>query len=80
MFNVVSTRLNVTFDNKSGDTLFLGKNANGKKRATVTLAKRLRKEIEVAFESNETLKIHAHWHSTTTQRMVCSLKAERQCK
>ena len=54
MLNVVSTRLNVTFDNKGGGTLFLGKKANGKKRATVPLTKRLRKEIEAAFGSNET--------------------------
>ena len=54
MLNVVSTRLNVTFDNKGGGTLFLGKKANGKKRATVPLTKRLRKEIEETFESNET--------------------------
>ena len=54
MLNVVSIRLNVTFDNKGGGTHFLGKKANGKKRATVPLTKRLRKEIEETFESNET--------------------------
>ena len=53
MLNVVSTRLNVTFDNKGGGTLFLGKKANGKKRATVPLTKRLRKEIEAAVKANE---------------------------
>ena len=42
----------MTFDNKGGGMLFLGKKANGKKRATVPLTKRLRKEIEAAFESN----------------------------
>ena len=51
MLNVVSTRLNVTFDNKGGGTLFLGKKANGKKRATVPLTKRLRKEIEAALRA-----------------------------
>ena len=53
MLNVDSTGLNVTFENKGSGTLFLGKKANGNKRATVTVTKRLRKEIGAAFESNE---------------------------
>ena len=47
-------RHNVTFDNKGGGTISLGKKTNGKKRATVPMTKRLRKEIEIALESNET--------------------------
>ena len=44
----------MTFDNKDGGSLFLGNKASGKKRATVPLTKRFRKEIEAAIDANET--------------------------
>ncbi len=52
MLNLVSTSLNVIFDNKGGGTIPLGKKTNGKKCATVPLTKRPRQGIEAAFKSN----------------------------